>query len=100
MDIFETTEQLIQEELIMIRSQIIIRLNHLMKIRLHQLKHDVNIPELSTGRRQHNMLNLHNIRMLKQPQQLNLPENPGCVRDMLKDVVDLLDSNSLASVCV
>lgn len=46
------------------------------------------------------MLNLHYIRMPEQPEELDLSKNPGSVRDVLKDIVDFLDGNLFAGVCV
>jgi hypothetical protein len=36
--------------------------------------------------------------MTKQPQKLDFSQNARCVRDMLEDVIDLLDGHFLASV--
>lgn len=46
------------------------------------------------------MFNLHNVRVKKQAQQLDLPQDPSSVRDVVKDIVDLLDSNSFSGVGV
>jgi len=68
---FEASKKLVQEKLIVLRAKIIICLNHLMKIRLHQLKHNIDIPELSSWGRKHYMLDLDYIRMSKQTEEFD-----------------------------
>lgn len=46
------------------------------------------------------MLDLNQVRVTQQPQQLDLPKDAGCVRDMIKDINDLLDSHTLTSLGV
>lgn len=46
-NILKTTKKLVQEKLIMLRCKIIISFNDLMKIRFHQLKNNINIPEFT-----------------------------------------------------
>ena len=84
----------------MLRSQVIISLDNLVEIRLHELENNVNVSELSPRRRQQDVLDLNNVRMAQEPEEFDLAENASCIRDVLEDVVDLLDGNSVASVCV
>ena len=84
----------------MLLSQIIVRLNNLMKIRLHELEHDVDVSELPFGRREQDAFDLHYIRMPQEPQKLHLAEHPERVGDVFEDVVDLLDSDFLSRVRV
>ncbi|WVZ26241.1 hypothetical protein V8G54_004785 [Vigna mungo] len=80
--------------------KIIIGLDYLMEIRFHQLKHYIDIPELSPGRRKHNMLNFHNIRMSKQPQELNFSKDPCGIGYMLKNITYFLDCNPFTRVSI
>ena len=100
MYILEATEKLIKEKLIMLRSQIIISLNNLMEIRLHELENNVNVSKLSPRRRQQDVFDLNDVRMAQEPEELDLTENASCIRDVLEDVVDLLDGDFLSRVRV
>ena len=100
MYILEATEKLIKEKLIMLRSQIIISLNNLMEIRLHELENDVNVFELSFRRRKHDALDLDYVRMPQEPEKLDLAEDTESVGDVFEDVVDLLDGDFLSRVRV
>ena len=59
MNVLHSTEQLVQEELVMLCCQIIICFYYLMEIRLHQLKDYIYVPEFSPRRRKHNVLDLN-----------------------------------------
>ena len=84
----------------MLRSQVIIRLDNLVKIRLHELENDVNVFELSPRRREQDVFDLHDVRMLQEPEELDLAEDARGVGDVLEDVVDLLDCDFLSRVGV
>lgn len=47
MYVFQSSEQLIQEELIMFWSQVIISLYNLVQIRLHEFENNIYVLELS-----------------------------------------------------
>ena len=67
--------------------------SHLVQVRLHQLKHDVDVLEIPGGRRQHDVAHLHDVRVAQQAQELDLAEDARRVRHVVKDVVDLLDGD-------
>ena len=58
MHVLESTKKLIQEKAVMLRSQVIVCFDHLMQVRLHELKDNIDIFELPSGRGQHNAFNL------------------------------------------
>ena len=80
----------------MLFGQIIIGFNNLVKIRLHELKHNVDVFELSPRRGEHNVLDFDYVRMPQEPEEFYLPEDPGGVWYMLEDVVYFLDGDFLA----
>lgn len=84
----------------MLRCQVIIRLDNLVKIRLHELENDVNVFELSPRRREQDVFDLHDVRMLQEPEEFDLAEDARGVGDVLEDVVDLLDCDFLPRVRV
>ena len=84
----------------MLLSQVIISFDDLVQIRLHELKHDVNVFELSFRRRKHDALDLDYIRMPQEAEKLDLAEDTERVGDVFEDVVDLLDSDFLSRVRV
>ena len=95
MYVLESTKKLVQEKLVMFRGEVIIRLDHLMEIRLHKLKNNIDILELPPRRREHDVLNLNYVWVTKQPKELDLPQYACGIRDVLKHIIDLLDSNPL-----
>lgn len=98
MDIFQCTKELVQEELVMLLGQIIIGLDNLVQIRLHQFKNNINVLEIPSRRWQHDVLDLDYVRMAQQPQKLDFPQDSRCVRDVLKDVVNFLYSDFLTGM--
>lgn len=98
MDVLQSSQELIEEELIMFGSKIIISLDDLMEIRFHQLKDNINISEFPSRWRQHYMLDLHYVRMAQQPEELDLPQNARGVGHVFENVVYLLDGDPLPSV--
>ena len=95
MYVLESTKKLVQEKLVMLRGKVIIRLDHLMEIRLHELKHNIDILKLPPRRREHDVFDLNYVRVTKQPKKLDLSQYACGIRDMLKHIIDLLDSNPL-----
>lgn len=98
MNVFKSPKQLVQEELVMLRSKIVIGLDYLVKIRFHQLENHVYVSELSTGWWQHDVFNLHNIGVAKEPQQLDLSKDASSIRNMLKHIIDLLNCHPFPGV--
>ena len=84
----------------MLRSQVIIRLDNLVKIRLHELENNVNVFELSPRRWEQDVFDLDDVRMLREPEEFDLAEDARGVGDVLEDVVDLLDGDFLSRVGV
>ena len=80
--------------------KIIICLNYMVKIRLHQLKNEIYIFEFSLWWRKHNMFYLYNIRMMKHPKKLNFSEDAYGIRYMLKNIINFLDGNSLTRLAI
>lgn len=100
MNIFQCTQHLIEKELVVFLRQVIVSLNNLVKIGIHQLKHNVNISVVPPRRRQHNVFDLDDIGVPQQPEKLDLAEDPGSVRQVLEDVLYLLDGYLLARMLV
>jgi len=75
----------------MLRSEVVIYLKNVVKIRLHQLKNNIYIFEFLATRRKHDMLDLHDIRMSKKPEKLDLSEDTNSIWDMFKHICHLLD---------
>lgn len=100
MNIFQAPKKLVQEKLVVLRRKIIICLNDLMKVRLHQLKHNIDIPELSSRRRKHYMLNFYYIRMSEQPKEFNFSQDPCGIRYMLKNIINFFNCNLFPSMSV
>lgn len=46
------------------------------------------------------MLDFNNIGVSEQAEELYLSQDPGRIRDVLKDIIDLFDCDSLPDVCV
>lgn len=46
------------------------------------------------------MLDLNDVRMSKKPEKLDFPKDPSGIRNMLKYVIDLLNSDLFACVCI
>lgn len=91
----EATQQLVQEDLVVIVGKIIVCCNDGVEVRLHELKHDVQVLEGARVRGQEDVLDIHNVRVLQQAQQLDLAEDAQGVCHVLKDVLYLLDGNHL-----
>ena len=100
MYIFKTTKKLVQEKLIMLGCKIIICLNYLVKVGFHQLKNNIDIFEFPAWRRKHDMLYFNNVRMTKQPKEFNFSQNTCGIRNMLKNIVNLLDCDPFSSMRV
>lgn len=66
-DVLEAAQQLVEEELVVLRGQVVICLYHLVQVRLHQLKHHIDVPELPPRCRQQDVLYLHNVWVAQQP---------------------------------
>jgi hypothetical protein len=100
MYVLESSKKLVQEKLVMFRGEVIIRPDHLMEIRLHELKNNIDVLELPPRRREHDVLNLDYVWVTKQPEELDLPQYACGIRDVLKHIIDLLDSNPLTGAGV
>ena len=100
MYVLESSKKLVQEKLVMFRGEVIIRPDHLMEIRLHELKNNIDVLELPPRRREHDVLNLDYVWVMKQPEELDLPQYACGIRDVLKHIIDLLDSNPLTGAGV
>jgi hypothetical protein len=46
-----------------------------VQVRLHELKHDIDVLEVAGRRRQHDVLDLDNVGVAQQAQQLNLAQD-------------------------
>jgi hypothetical protein len=63
MNVFEGSKKLVETELVMLFCQVIICLNNLVEIRLHELKKDISIFEVLPRWRQHDVLDLDDVSM-------------------------------------
>jgi hypothetical protein len=79
MDVLESTKELVQEKTVMLWSQVIICFDHLMQVRLHELKNNIDISELPSGRGQHNVFDLDYVWVAKQPKKLDFPQNASSI---------------------
>lgn len=100
MDILQGTKQLIEKKLIMLPSQVIISLDDLMEIWLHELKYNINILKFSSWRRKHDVLNFNNVWMPKKPEKLYFTENSISIRNVLKNDTYFLYCNFFSRVSV
>ena len=100
MHIFKGTQHLIKKKLMVLASQVIISFNDLMKIRLHKLKDNINISEVSLRWRQHNAFDLNYIWMAQQPQQFYFSENSDGIRNVLKNIIYFLNGNFFPCMCI
>ena len=66
---------------------------YLVQVGLHQLKDDVDVLEVAGARRQHDVADLHDVRVAEQAQQLDLSQDACRVGDVVEHVVDLLDGD-------
>jgi len=80
--------------------EVVVGLDDLVEVGLHQLEDDVDVTELTPRGWEHDVPDLDNIWVAQEAEQLDLPKDAGGVRDVLKDVIDLLDGDALASVGV
>lgn len=95
-DVLQAAEELVEEELVVLGREVIVGLDDLVEVGLHELEDDVNVAELAARWREHDMLDLDDVRVAQEAEQLDLAEDAGGVRDVLEDVVDLLDGDVLA----
>lgn len=82
----------------MLLGQVIVGLYNLVEVGLHELKNNVNVLEVLSRGRQHNVLDLDDVRVPQEPQKLDLAEDPRGIGDVLEDAVYLLDRHPLPSV--
>ena len=83
-----------------LRAEVVVGLDDLVEVGLHELEDNVDVTELAARRREHDVLDLDDVWMAQKAEQLDLAENAGGVGDMLEDVVDLFDGDALAGVGV
>ena len=96
-DVLHAAEQLVQEELVVLGREVVVGLDYLVEVGLHELEDDVNVAELAARWREHDMLDPDDVRVAQEAEQLDLAEDAGGVGDVLEDVIDLLDGDVLAS---
>lgn len=95
-DVLHAAEQLVQEKLVVLGREVVVGLDYLVEVGLHELEDDVNVAELAARWREHDMLDPDDVRVAQEAEQLDLAEDAGGVGDVLEDVVDLLDGDVLA----
>lgn len=100
MDIFERTEHLIEKELVVLLCQVIIGLDNLVEVCVHELKDNKYILVVPPGRRQHYVLDLDDVGVPQKPEKLDLAEDPSSVGYMLEDVGHLLYGHLVAGLPV
>ncbi|WVZ69484.1 hypothetical protein U9M48_018260, partial [Paspalum notatum var. saurae] len=99
-DVLHASEQLVEEELVVLGREVVVGLDDLVEVGLHELEDDVDVAELAARGREHDVLDLDDVRVAQQAEQLDLAEDAGGVGDVLEDVVDLLDGDALAGAGV
>lgn len=80
--------------------EVVVGLDDLVEVGLHELEDDVDVAELAARGREHDVLDLDDVRVAKEAEQLDLAEDAGSVGDVLEDIVDLLDGDALAGAGV
>mmetsp|Transcript_13085 Transcript_13085/g.41375 ORF Transcript_13085/g.41375 Transcript_13085/m.41375 type:complete len:353 (-) Transcript_13085:435-1493(-) len=90
-DVLQTTEQLVEEELIVLCCEVIVCLDHLMQVGLHKLEHHVNILVALGVVRQHDVPQLDDVGMPEVAEQLDLAQDTRRIRDVLEDIRDFLN---------
>lgn len=100
MDIFQGTKHLVQKELVMLLGQIIVRLNNLVQIGIHEFKDNIDILEILLARWKHDVLYLNYIRMPQHPKQFNFSQNSCSIRGVFENVFNFLYGNLFSSLRV
>mmetsp|Transcript_8321 Transcript_8321/g.35290 ORF Transcript_8321/g.35290 Transcript_8321/m.35290 type:complete len:300 (-) Transcript_8321:27-926(-) len=98
--VLEPAQKLVEEKLVVFLSEIVVRLDHLVEIRLHELEDDEDVLELARVRGEHDVFHLDDVRVLQHAQELHLAQDPGRIGDVLEDVRDFLDRDALARFVV
>ena len=80
--------------------QVVVRLDDLVEVRLHQLEYHVDVLEVVLVRRQKDAPHRDNVPVFEQPQQFNLPQYPSGIADVLEDVRNLFDRDAAAIVAI
>mmetsp|Transcript_7065 Transcript_7065/g.28699 ORF Transcript_7065/g.28699 Transcript_7065/m.28699 type:complete len:582 (-) Transcript_7065:145-1890(-) len=99
-NVLEPSQQLVEEELVVLVRQVVVRLDDLVEVRLHELEDDEDVLELPRVGREHDVLHLHDVGMLQHAEELHLSQDPGRIRHVLEDVGDLLDGHLLPGLVV
>jgi hypothetical protein len=68
---------------------------HLVQVGLHELKHDVDVLVIAARRRQHYVLDVHDVGVAEEAQELDFAQDARRVRDVVEDVVYLFDRHPL-----
>lgn len=76
-NVLQPTEHLVQEELMVLRCQVIVGLDHLVQIGLHQLENNKNVLKIARRGGQHDVLDLYDVRVAQQAQQFDLAKDAG-----------------------
>ena len=101
MHVLESTNKLIQEKAVMLWE---LGYHLLWSLDAGQTpwaqRQHIDIFELPSGRGQHNVFNLDYVWVTKQPKKLDFPQNASSIRDILKNIIYLLDRNPLPSVTI
>ena len=63
MNVLEGSEHLVEKELVMLLGQVIVGLNNLVEIGLHELENHIDILEVLPRGRQHNVLDIDDVGM-------------------------------------
>jgi len=100
MDIFHCTEHLVEKELEMLLCEVIIGLDNLVEVSVHELKDNKYIFEVPPRWRQHYVLDLDDVGMPEKPEKLDFAEDPSGVGNMLEDVGYLLYRHLVAGLPV
>jgi hypothetical protein len=74
-DVLQASQELVEEELVVLLREVVVRLDHLVQVCLHELKHHVDVTEVARVGRQHHVLDLHHVRVLQLAQQLDLAQD-------------------------
>ena len=94
-DVLEPAEGLVQQELRLVEREPLLRLDEQAHVRLHQLVHAVDVLEVGARVRQQDRVEPDHVRVVHQPQQLQLAQRALRVEPVLEGLLDFLDRDGL-----
>lgn len=69
-----------------------------MQVRFHEFKNNIDVFELSSGRRQQDVFNFNNVRVSKNSKKFDFTKYSSGIRDMFENVVNFFYSDFFSSM--